>query len=86
MSTPACSSPFPDCCVLLPNARLRRSSFHFLRYMGPQVVLLGIDMRSERTKVRILPEVGGMVVGKQRTRRAVGVLGRARIRYRPPVL
>lgn len=38
----------------LPPARLCRS-FHWLRYMGPQVALLGVDMRSERSKARILP-------------------------------
>lgn len=32
------------------------SAFHYVRYMGPQVVLLGIDMRSQRSKDRILPE------------------------------
>lgn len=42
-----------------PGVPLCRSAFHYVRYMGPQVVLLGIDMRSERSKARILPEVGG---------------------------
>lgn len=32
------------------------SDFHFLKYMGPQVLLLGVDMRSQRTKERILPQ------------------------------
>lgn len=30
--------------------------YHSVRYMGPQVALLAIDMRSKRTKDRILPE------------------------------
>lgn len=32
------------------------SAFHFVRWMGPQVVLLGMDMRSERSKGRIMPQ------------------------------
>jgi phosphodiesterase/alkaline phosphatase D-like protein len=31
--------------------------FHSVKYMGPQVALLCIDMRMKRTKARILPEV-----------------------------
>ncbi|KAL4858911.1 Obg-like ATPase 1 [Chlorella vulgaris] len=32
------------------------SNFHFLKYLGPQVALLGIDMRSQRQKHRIIPQ------------------------------
>lgn len=32
------------------------SDFHFVRYMGPQVVLLGMDMRSQRTKACVMPQ------------------------------
>lgn len=42
---------------------LPRSDFHFVRYMGPQVVVLGIDMRSQRTKARILPEARAAAFG-----------------------
>ena len=32
---------------------------HWLKWMGPQVAVLGIDMRSQREKARIMPQVGG---------------------------
>ncbi|KAI3436720.1 hypothetical protein D9Q98_006135 [Chlorella vulgaris] len=31
------------------------TEFHFLKYLGPQVAVLGVDMRSQRTKARIMP-------------------------------
>lgn len=41
--------------------------------MGPQVVVLGVDMRSERTKARILPQVrGGLVGNPQRALQGTG--------------
>lgn len=33
------------------------SEFHFLKFMGPQVALLGLDMRSQRSKDRVMPKV-----------------------------
>ncbi|PRW44508.1 plasma membrane [Chlorella sorokiniana] len=32
------------------------TEFHYLKYMGPQVAVLGMDMRSQRTKERIMPQ------------------------------
>ncbi|PSC71461.1 DNA repair REV1 [Micractinium conductrix] len=32
------------------------SELHYLKYLGPQVVLLGVDMRSRRTRARIMPD------------------------------
>lgn len=37
--------------------------FHSVRFMGPQVALLVIDMRSARTKKDILPEVRTRIQG-----------------------
>jgi hypothetical protein len=34
-----------------------RRELHFVKFMGPQVVLLGMDMRSQRKKNRIMPPV-----------------------------
>lgn len=57
------SGPSLNSCMPAPVVPLCCSAFHYVRYMGPQVVLLGIDMRSQRSKDRILPEVGGLTGG-----------------------